>query len=473
MKLQFLGASRQVTGSRYLLQTRKTCVFIDCGLFQERAFQGRNWEPSPIPPGEVDALLLTHAHLDHCGLIPKFVREGFRGSIFATPPSIDLARIIWADSARIQVEDAAYKKRRHEREGRKGAHPEVPLYTPADVEVAEPLLRPVSYDTPIRVGDDIEVIYRDAGHILGSAMLEVHVDDAGTRKTIVFSGDIGQVDRPLMHDPYRFQSADYVIMESTYGDRNHEEMSDLSGTLAKIVNETIERRGNLIIPTFAIDRAQGLLYLFSELVDSGKIPRTTIFMDSPMAISATTIYKRYPHLLDDEARAMLKSRRHPFQFPGLHFVRTANESRAINSIRGSCVILAGSGMCTGGRVKHHLRQNIERPESTVLFVGFQAHGTLGRQILRGDPEVRIHGRQYAVRAQIEELNGLSAHADRDGLMHWLGGFSAAPSTLFLTHGEAEVADLLAEHVRAERGWNVVVPAYESAYDLAGGKAREV
>jgi len=463
MKLHFLGANRQVTGSRYLLEAAGRKVMVDCGMYQERPFLARNWEPFPVPPADIDVLLLTHAHLDHCGLVPKLVREGFRGDILATPPSIDLARVVLEDAARIQVEDAEYKRKRHKREGRRGPHPEIPLYTPEDVEVVAGRFRPVTYDKPITIAPDLDVVYRDAGHILGSAMLEVPVGADGAERRIVFSGDVGPPERPLMQDPHRFAEADYVIMESTYGDRDHDRSEDTLARLARIVQETVERGGNLVVPTFAIDRAQQLLYLFSDLAHAGDIPRITIFMDSPMAIHATTIYKRYPHLLDDATRGLLETGRHPFQFPGLHFVRSSDESRSINSIRGSCVILAGSGMCTGGRVKHHLRHNIERAESTVLFVGFQARGTLGRHILDGDPSVRIHGRGYEVRSRIEYLPGLSAHADRSGLMNWLDGFQTPPKRLFLTHGEEEVATSLQEHIRSTLGWQVDVPEFGAVF----------
>ncbi|MHC5002792.1 MAG: MBL fold metallo-hydrolase RNA specificity domain-containing protein [Planctomycetota bacterium] len=466
MKIQFLGADRQVTGSRHLVDTGSRKILVDCGLFQERCCQERNWAPSPVPPEDVDVVLLTHAHLDHAGLLPKFVAEGFAGPIMATPPSIDLARIVLEDSARIQVEDAAYKRRRHARERRRGPHPEVPLYTPEEAQAAIARLRMVHFDKPFDLGDGITACYRDAGHILGSSMIELTVPHDGGTRRIVFSGDIGQWNRALMPDPSLIEHADVVVMESTYGDRDHDRSNDVADTLQRVVHETVERGGNVVIPTFAIDRAQALLYFLSQLAHEDRIPDLTVFLDSPMAISATTVYKRYPHLLDDETRAMLEAGRHPFQFPGLHFVRSADESKSINSIRGSCIVLAGSGMCTGGRIKHHLRQNIGRPESTVLFTGYQAQDTLGRHIVDGDPQVRIHGRRYEVKARIERLDGLSAHAGRDELMRWLGGFASPPRQLFLTHGEADVMLQLAGHIRDELGWDAVMPEYEQIIEIA-------
>lgn len=465
MRLSFLGANQQVTGSRYLLEAGGLRIMIDCGLFQERCCLERNWAPSPAPPGEVDVLLLTHAHLDHCGLIPKFVREGYRGPILTTAPSIDLARLVLEDSARIQEEDAAYKRKRHQREGRKGPHPEIPLYDTQDVASALSLMKRAGYEEPVALGDHVHACYRDAGHILGSAMIEVTVTEGGGRRRLIFSGDIGQSDRPLMHDPSFFRQADCVVMESTYGDRDHAAGPPIPDELARIINDTVDRGGNLLIPTFAIDRAQAILFHLGELVRAGRIPRITIFLDSPMAIGATSIYKVYRNLLDEEAQRLLERGEHPFQFAGLHFVRSAAESRAINSIRGSCVVLAGSGMCTGGRIKHHLRHNIARPESTVLFVGYQARDTLGRQIVDGAEQVRIHGQAYPVRASIEQLYGLSAHADRSGLLAWLRHFDPAPGNLFLCHGEQEAASALTATIKDQLGWDARMPEYLQTVDL--------
>ncbi len=465
MQLQFLGANRQVTGSRYLLNARGRRILVDCGLFQERAWQARNWEDWPFDPSSIDLLLLTHAHLDHCGLIPRLVRDGFKGRILATPPSIDLARIVMSDAARIQEEDAAYKKRRHRRERRRGRHPEVPLYTVADAERASTLFQPVQYGEAIELGEGIEVTYHDAGHILGSAMLEVRIPVDDHVRRLIFSGDIGQEDRPLMRDPHPLAQADYIVMESTYGDREHEPSHDVSQQIEELICAAAESGGNLLIPTFAIDRAQGLMYLISELAWSKRIPPVRVVMDSPMAIDATTVYKRYPNLLDDETHELFEAGRHPFQFPGLHFVHTSQQSRAVNTMRGTSVILAGSGMCTGGRIKHHLRNNIEKPETILLFAGYQAHGTLGRQILSGDPEVRIHGRYYEVNARIEQLQGLSAHADRSGLMAWLGAFEETPSRLFLTHGDEDAALALADRARKLLDWRVDVPEYGEVVEL--------
>jgi metallo-beta-lactamase family protein len=466
MRLQFLGANRQVTGSRYRLDVGDLTLLIDCGMYQERSCLHRNWEPSPVEPHAIHRLLLTHAHLDHCGLIPKLVGEGYANPILATPPTIDLARIVMEDAAHIQEEDAEHKRKRHQREGRKGPHPVVPLYTAENAHAAGALFRQAQYGRPVELNDGVAVTWHDAGHILGSAMLEIFARENGRSKRIIFSGDVGEWESPLMRDPATFEQADYIIMESTYGDRDHADDGDVQEKLARIVNETAGRGGNLIIPTFAIDRAQDLLYYFSQLAGAGRIPHLGVSLDSPMAIDATTIYKTYKYLMDEETQSFVESGKHPFQFAGLHFARTRDESKRINSMDGPRIIMAGSGMCTGGRIKYHLRQNIERPESTILFVGYQAEHTLGRQIVSGAKEVRIHGRTYPVRARVERIDGLSAHADRSGLLRWLSGFTSRPKKLFLTHGEADVAASLATRIRQDLGWEVDVPEYEQAAKLA-------
>lgn len=469
MRLHFLGANRQVTGSRYVLDAGGLRLLIDCGLFQERAFLDRNWECGPIKPDSIDLMFLTHAHLDHCGRIPKLVREGFAKPIHATPPSIELARLVLQDAAEIQEEDAAYKRKRHQREGRKGPHPETPLYTVADAQAAFRLLRPIEFDRPLILNEHVTVRYRDSGHILGSAMVEFIINQNGQTRRVLFSGDIGQINRPLTTAPAMIDEADYVVMESTYGDRLHKEYDPagrgVEQTFASIINATIERGGNLVIPTFAIDRAQSLMYHLSRLMRDGAIPATMVFLDSPMAIDATDIFKRYHFYLDDETQRMLRQDEHPFAFAGLQFTRTMHQSRAINGIRGSAIILAGSGMCTGGRIKHHLRHNIQRPESTILFVGYQSRGTLGRQIIEGAREVRIHGRMYPVNATIAHLNGLSAHGDQNDLMQWLGAFKRPPSRLFLTHGEETAALALQKKVRETLDWTVDVPEYGDVVEL--------
>ncbi|HUG67327.1 MAG TPA: MBL fold metallo-hydrolase [Pirellulaceae bacterium] len=465
MKLHFLGANRQVTGSRYCLETSDSMIMIDCGMFQEREFLSRNWEPNSIAPLECDAMLLTHAHLDHCGLIPKLVANGFRAPIYCTPPTVDLAEVILRDSAKIQEEDAAYKKKRHEREGRKGKYPEKALYGEEEVLKTLPLFHGVPYETLCRVTDSVSVVFHDAGHILGSAMLEVIVTERGVTRRVLFSGDIGQWNKPLVCDPSLFESADHVVMESTYGDRNHENGGDVETQLCDVINETIALGGNVVIPTFAVERAQELMYYISRLVHDDRIPDVKVFLDSPMAVDVTNIFQKYHEYLDQEAGELIGSNQSPLHFPGLHLTRSAAQSIAINNEKQPCIIMATSGMCTGGRIKHHLRRNLSRPESTVLFVGYQAHGTLGRLISDGKPEVRIHGRNYESKARIDRIFGFSGHADRKALMHWIGNLKQEPTSIFLTHGEEDAAMSLARHIREEKGWKVSVPEFQDIVDI--------
>jgi metallo-beta-lactamase family protein len=459
MKISFFGAARQVTGSSYFLEAAGQRLLVDCGLYQERAYLDRNWEPFPVAPDSLDACLLTHAHLDHCGRLPRLVKEGFSGPIPATFATADLARIVLLDSAHIQEEDAAFKKKRHRKEGRTGPHPEVPLYTVAEAEETFPLFRPAPYGTAVPLSKTASVTFHDAGHILGSAMIEIAVEEKGQRQIVVFSGDIGQWDKPLVRDPSVFPQADVIVMESTYGDRDHEDDGTIEDILIRVIDKTVARGGNVVIPVFAVERAQEVLYVLGKLVCSKRIPRVPIFLDSPMAVEVTRLFARYKNILDEEARALYASACPPFDFPGLKLFRTAEESKTINAIRGSCIILAGSGMANAGRIKHHLLFNIERPESTVLFVGYQAQGTLGRQIVEGRPEVRINGRIAKVRAGIEQIRGFSGHAGKSDLMRWLKSFGRPPRRLFLTHGDGEAALDLAAHIERELGWSVMVPAY--------------
>ena len=465
MRIQILGAARQVTGSCYLVEADGVRILVDCGLFQEREFLSRNWNPFPVQPGHIDYVLLTHSHLDHAGLLPKLVREGYSGPVLTTTASRDLIEIVLTDSARIQEEDAAFKRKRHRKEGRKGPHPVVPLYTVEDAEKCLPLIRPVRYGEEVSLNGKVRIRFHDAGHILGAGMIEVDYRGGGHRRKLIFSGDIGQWDKPLVHDPSVFQEADYVVMESTYGDRDHESPGDVENRLCTAINRTVEAGGNIVIPTFAIERAQELMYHLSRLVREDRIPYLMMFLDSPMAVDVTDVFLQHREYLDEETQKLFREGEPPFRFPGLRLVRSTAESRAINSIKGSSVIMAGSGMCTGGRIKHHLVQNIARPESQVLFVGYQARGTLGRLILDGAEEVRIHGRNYPVRAGVHQIQGFSAHADRSALLRWLGSLKTPPRRVILTHGEDGAIRSLAEAVRSRLGWETAVPDYLETLEL--------
>jgi metallo-beta-lactamase family protein len=465
MNIQFAGAARQVTGSCYYLEGRSCRFLVDCGLHQERDHLDRNWDPFPFDPGRLDAVFLTHVHLDHSGLLPRLVKEGFRGPVYATDASGELLPIVLEDSAHIQVEDAEFKQKRHKRQGRRGPHPEIPLYTVEDAAAVRPLVRTVAYEKPVPVRDGVTVVFHDAGHILGSAMIEIVAGEGGTERRIIFSGDIGQWGKPIVCDPTVFSQADEIVMESTYGDRDHEDIALIPDLLSAVIVKTVRAGGNILIPTFAVERAQDLLYYLSRLSAEKRIPRIMAFLDSPMAVDVTEVFEKNRKDMEPELRAEFEAGRQPFRFPGLELVRTPEESKAINAIRGSCLIMAGSGMCNGGRIKHHLTLNISRPECAVVFVGYQARGTLGREILEGRSPVRIHGDLYPVRAGVSQIEGFSAHADRKSLLRWLSHFQKPPRHLFLVHGEPEVSEGLGEFIRQTWSWPVSVPGRLEKWNL--------
>jgi len=460
MKLRFLGAAQNVTGSRHLLESNGTRVLVDCGLYQERHLLARNWEAFIVPPNSIDAVLLTHAHLDHCGLLPKLVRDGFKGKIYCTAATAEIARLILLDSAKLQEEDAQFKRRRHQREGRKGTYPVVPLYTQADAEACFPQFSPVKYKQPIRISKHVQATFYDAGHVLGSSIIKVTAAENRQARSILFSGDIGRPDRPIMHDPAYIDQADYVLVESTYGDRIHQGREDIKKAIAEVINSTMRAHGNIIVPSFALERSQEVLYYINELVLEKAVPHLSVFLDSPMATGITRIFEQHPELYDHELAEYIEKHRSPFRFPGLKMVETVAASKAINRIKKPIMVIAGSGMCNGGRIKHHLVNNISRPESTVMFVGYQAVGTLGRRIVDGEKQVRILGKEYAVKARVVQINGFSAHADRDELLKWLSGLKKPPRRVFVVHGEPESAKHFADYIRQKTGWQATAPSYQ-------------
>jgi len=465
MKLTFLGAARQVTGSCYLLEVEGLRLLIDCGMFQERQYQNRNWDSFPVPPDSIDHVLLTHAHLDHSGLLPRLVRGGLKAPILTTAASKDLAEIVLQDAGEIQEEDAAFKKKRHQREGRTGPHPVEPLYTPKDVLATVPLFQSAPYGEPVALDDAVTVTFHDAGHILGSAMLELAVRRRFRTRRVVFSGDIGQWDKPLIRDPTLLRRADYVVMESTYGDRLHDTGRPIADQLCEVITQTVEGGGKVLIPTFAVERAQELIYYLAELAREERLPQLKVFLDSPMAVDVTDVFLRHRDCMDEEALAILESGQGLFRFPGMRLVRTRPESKAINRVRGPCIIMAGSGMCTAGRIKHHLANHVSQPENTIVFVGYQANGTLGRQLVDGVSPVRIHGEKHAVKARVAQIHGCSGHADQQGLLRWVGSLKSRPRRVFLTHGEPEAADQLAQEIRTRWSWPVEVPQYRQEVEL--------
>ena len=419
----------------------------------------RNWEPCPVSLQSLDAVLLTHAHLDHCGLIPKLVREGFQGRIYCTNSTSEITQIILLDSAHIQEEDAEFKRRRHEREKRKGPFPEIPLYTTDDAKASFPLFTPVQYGEAVILGEGIKATFHDAGHVLGSSMIKVTVSQDRERRTILFSGDVGRWDRPILKDPSLFSEIDYVVVESTYGDRIHEEPPDIRDSLAEVINSTWKAGGNIIVPSFALQRSQEILYHMNQLLMEDRIPHLMVFLDSPMAINITEVFKRHSELFDKEMSRLIRQNKSPFDFPGLKMTQTVDESKALNHIKGTIMVIAGSGMCTGGRVKHHLVANISRRDSTILFIGYQAIGTLGRHIVDGAKKVRILGQHYPVRARIEQIHGFSSHADRNELFRWLDGLDSTPRRVFVVHGETVAAQRFGEFLREKKGWDILVPEY--------------
>ncbi len=465
IKLTFLGGAQSVTGSRYLVEANRAKFLVDCGLYQERQHLDRNWAPLTFSPKNLDAILLTHAHLDHCGLVPKLVREGFDNPIYCTPATAEIAEITLMDAARLQVEDVEFKKKRHDREGRRGPYPETPLYTPDDAKSSVPLFSPRAYNKTFAISEGIEATFHDAGHILGSAMIQVRIGEGQEGRTIIFPGDIGRWEKPILNDPTLFEEADYVLVESTYGDRVLPSPEESANEFADVINATVESKGNVVIPSFALERTQEVLYYLNKLLIENRIPHIMVFVDSPMAVSVTDVFEKHPESFDKDMLRLVDHGKSPFHFQGLHLVRTIDESKAINHIAGTIIIIAGSGMCTGGRIKHHLVANISRQESTILFVGYQADGTLGRRIVDGADEVRILGQYYPVKAKVAQINGFSAHADQNQLLRWLYGFKKPPRRLFITHGEANAAERFASLVGDKNGWNIAIPSYREEISL--------
>ena len=461
MKLSFHGAARGVTGSCHLVECAGRRILVDCGLYQGgRELDEENSGEFGFDPASVDFLLLTHAHLDHCGRIPLLAKRGFRGEIVTTSASRELARLVMMDSAHLQEEEARYRARRHLRHGH--AFSPEPLYTVADMlNSTEHFGRTAVYDTPLDLAEGIRVTFMDAGHILGSACLLLELRERGRIRRALFSGDLGNAERPFLRSPAPPPRADVVVMESTYGDRRHRRLGPSVEEFYAAIDDTMARGGNVVVPTFALERAQELLFYLREGVQQHRLPGSLqVFLDSPMAISATAIYERHPECYDTDVARLFDGGQDPFAVQGLHFTRETAESMALNRVSGGAVILAGSGMCTGGRVRHHLRHNLGRSQSSVVFVGFAASGTLARRIIDGASEVNIFGESIAVRAAIHTINGFSAHADQAELLAWHGQIGGVERT-FLVHGEEDVMRQLAGRL----GGNVLMPALHESHEL--------
>ena len=455
--LLFAGGAGTVTGSRHLVRTRGVNLLLDCGLFQGlKALRLRNWEPPPFDPRALDAVLLSHAHLDHCGYLPVMVRRGFGGPVYCTGATADLTSIVLRDAARLEEEDAERANRRRYTKHR----PALPLFTSEDAERAIALLAPRRRGEPFSLLGGAAATFHDAGHILGSAITALDLGDA---LRLVYTGDLGRRGRPILRDPALITEADVLLVESTYGDRVH--APDPADQLARVIEETAHRGGAIIVPAFAIDRAQELLWILRELADARRIPLVSIYLDSPMAIAVSDVYGRHPEEHDVAMAAALAAGRSPLAPPHVGLARTRDDSRALLDHQGPMIVIAGSGMMTGGRVLHHLAHRLPDHRNTVLLTGFQAAGTRGRALLEGARTLRIHGRDVPVRAQVAAIDGLSAHADRNELLRWLRGFTRAPAMTYLVHGEPAPASSLAAAIEHELGWPVQVAADRQAVPL--------
>ncbi|MGE5574000.1 MAG: MBL fold metallo-hydrolase RNA specificity domain-containing protein [Bacteroidota bacterium] len=476
MKLEFVGATRTVTGSCHYVETADTRFIVDCGMFQgDDELSRLNRLPFPFDPAHLDFVLLTHAHIDHSGLIPRLVREGFKGKVYATAATIDLCRIMLLDSAHIQELEAGWQQRKARRAGEV---PFEPLYTVDDAARSLSCFEAVPFGQMVSLAPDVTARFRHAGHILGSAVIEVYLNPSASASgrvfapagpKIVFSGDLGNVNQPIIKDPEFVSDADFLVVESTYGGRVHEGRMGSMEKLKKVISDTWARRGNVIIPAFAVARTQDVVYDIATLAHRSEIPPVKVFIDSPMAVSATEVFDRYRSEFDLETTALIEAGGDPFDFPGLQYVQTVEESRALNEITSGAVIISASGMCDFGRIKHHLKHNLWRPECTVLFVGFQARGTLGRRLQEGTTKVRIFNEEVAVRAAIESIDGYSAHADRDALLYWVKSLRSKPVRVFVVHGEEESAEAFAATLREALGTWVGVPQRGDSVDLASGE----
>lgn len=458
-RIQFCGAARTVTGSRHLVRYGNKTILVDCGLFQgPREVRERNWQSFPVDPSEIDAVVATHAHMDHIGYLPKLVREGYRGPIYATSATLGLARISLPDSGRLQEEEARYRNRK----GLTRHQPAEPLYTEKDAYACLKQFKTVHYHQFHDLPGGATWRYLPAGHILGSAFAEIYFPNG---ERLLMSGDLGRYNTPILIDPAVCDFAEYLVVESTYGDRIHSD-EDPQERLAELITDAVRRSAALLVPSFAIGRTQELLYHLKCLQKANRIPRIPIFVDSPMATSTTLVYAQEGAEHDKETRIAFDADDDPMAPDGLEFVRDSDASKALNVRKGPMIIISGSGMANGGRIVHHLAQRIEDPETTVVFTGYQAAGTLGRQILEKEREVFILGRPFQVNARVEKLNSLSAHADQAEIMRWLGGFKTAPKKTFIVHGEPPAQDALQAKIESELGWKVEVPEHLEEFTLS-------
>ncbi|KUO52851.1 MAG: MBL fold metallo-hydrolase [Desulfitibacter sp. BRH_c19] len=466
MKITFYGGAETVTGSCYLVTTdTKEKILVDCGLFQgNKTVKERNYGDFPFNPAEIDWVLLTHAHIDHSGRIPKLYKKGYKGPVITTNITKEMCSVMLPDSGHIQEMEIERKNRKNLRAGKPLLEP---IYTAADAEDCIKHFDGKQYNELIKLNDNISIRFKDAGHILGSAIIEVWVKNAQGSKKITFTGDLGGYEKPLVNDPEFLEETDYLLIESTYGSRSHDEDMTRAGKLEAIIEETFKSGGNLVIPSFAVERTQDLLFDLNKLVEAGKISPSSIFVDSPLAIAITEIFCKNIDSCDEETQDFGRtSGKCPLLINNLRFTRTAEESKAINKIRSGAIIISASGMCDAGRIKHHLKHNLWRSNSTVLFIGYQAKGTLGRNILEGASKVKIHGEDVTVNARIESIKGYSSHADQEDLLKWIGNITNKPDLVFLVHGELEESSTLKSLIEQDYQIETHIPCYLEEYPLS-------
>ena len=471
MNITFLGATKTVTGSNFLLEVAGKRILIDCGLYQGKAAEEReNYEDFAYNVSDIDYLLLTHAHIDHSGRIPKLYVEGYRNPVIATKATCDLCSIMLPDSGHIQEQENEWQNRK-----RKGLPELPPLYTAQDAIDCLKIFKPVKYDEIIELSPEIHVRFNDAGHMLGSSIIEIWVNENGEEKKVVFSGDLGNSDMPLLDSPTMIETADYLVMESTYGGRLHIRNDQKAEMFLNIVAETLDKGGNVVIPSFAVGRTQEILYELNNLKEHrtdkeflekyDKLMKVPVYVDSPLAISATQIFRQNTELFDEDVRKQIESGDNPLEFPGLQFTQTAEESKALNENKTPSIIISASGMCEVGRIKHHLKHNLWNPNSTILFVGYQAPGTLGAKLVAGEKKVKIFGEEVAVNARIEYIEGYSGHADQEGLLNFVYSFITKPKHIFLVHGEPEGQKILKQKLMETTEIPVTIPDYGEDYKL--------
>jgi len=459
-ELTFLGATGTVTGSKYLLEIDQHKILVDCGLFQgKKENRLRNWQPLPISPQEVEKIFLTHAHIDHTGYLPRFCSQGFSGQVHCTHATRDLCDIMLKDSAHLQEEDAFWANKK----GFSKHSPALPLYTVEEAEKALTLFAPVHYGEEYYL-DQVRIKFKDAGHILGSSFIELKRENGQDSRKILFSGDFGRPSQKVLKDPTQVFNIDYLILESTYGDRLHNDVDPIE-ELSKVINESYRRGGVLVIPSFAVGRTQTLLYIIRELEEKGEIPDLKIFIDSPMAINTTQVFKNHVPDFNIETRTETLEGKRLFQPKNLQICRSREESIAINAVKNGAIIISASGMATGGRILHHLEQRLPNPQNTILFIGYQAEGTRGRLLLDGRPTIKMYGQEIKVKAKIENISGFSGHGDYNEILAWLMGFNKPPETVFIVHGEEHASAALAEKIRTQFGWKVIVPKLGETFSL--------